>query len=179
MIGREGSSPRIKNRLLIRRAGTKICIGPADKLRSLLWPDLKTTTLAFCINRIFSSQTKSPYLKYSAPHHSLSFPHRCLMPPWVSRVWQWPGSQTTWSDPGEGGPTWGEIEHWGWGGGGMCVACHGESSQRARGEQGCLRDDCRSSWWSKPFSLTYTPRLTRTKTGGWKWEQGVLPGARQ
>lgn len=120
MIGREGSSPRIKNRLLIRRAGTKICIGPADKLRSLLWPDLKTTTLAFCINRIFSSQTKSPYLKYSAPHHSLSFPHRCLMPPWVSRVWQWPGSQTTWSDPGEGGPTWGEIEHWGWGGGG-CV----------------------------------------------------------
>lgn len=29
-----------------------------------------------------------------------------------------------------------------WGEGGGEVACHGESSQRARGEQGCLQDDC-------------------------------------
>lgn len=30
------------------------------------------------------------------------------MPPWVSCVWQRPGSQTRWFDPGEGGSTWGE-----------------------------------------------------------------------
>lgn len=40
-----------------------------------------------------------------------------------------------------------------------------KGSQRAGGEQRCLGDDCRSSRWSKPFSLTYTPGFTKQKQG--------------
>lgn len=57
-------------------------------------------------------------------------------------------------------------------------ACHGEGSQRAGGEQRCLRDDCRSSRWSKPFSLTYTPGFTQTENREWKWGQGGADGCR-
>lgn len=38
-------------------------------------------------------------------------------------------------------------------------------SQRAGGEQRCLGDDCRSSLWSEPFSLTHTPVLTNRNGG--------------
>lgn len=69
-------------------------------------------------------------------------------------------------DPGEREPT--REERFVWGGRG----CHGEISQRAGGEQRCLQDDCRCSQWSKPFSLTCTPGLTQTETGGRRGDRG-------
>lgn len=60
-----------------------------------------------------------------------------------------------------------------------------KGSQRAEGEQRCLGDDCRSSRWSRPFSLTYTPGFTIQKqwvevgTGGCGRVQSTSPGDHQ